>query len=36
MVRVVEVISLIWSIQVVNVDVEIVWRLPQVILALVQ
>lgn len=36
MVRVVEVVPLIWSIEVVYVNVQIIWRLPQVILALVQ
>lgn len=35
MVRVVQVVPLIWSIEVVHINVEIIWCLPEVILTLV-
>lgn len=36
MVCVVEVISLIWSVEFIHVDVQIIWGLTQVIFAVVQ
>lgn len=36
MVRVVKVVALLWRVEVVHVNVQIVWRLTEVVLALVQ